>query len=270
MVPGSCRILTGAMSLPPPPPRRPRAPGPGPEPRPPDPTARATGRVPQRRSSRWRGVLLGLGAIAGVAILAVVVLVVTGGGDSKPPFKGSTSVKLVAGTTTTERVTSTFEPAPELPAEVQDQVLAVLTRYVDEGIVAPLQKGAAAETALAEIFDAAAVTRLAGADRAVVLDEGFPKADRKVDVTTPAVTMTGLANADGNLVFVSASVDLKITAKAAAGDTVRIQRAGSFVLAPDPTTGWKITAWTLHVDRVGPGVTPPAGAATPSTTAVKP
>ena len=200
--------------------------------------------------------LLGIGAIVGIVITAGVILAVTsGGGDSGPEFKASTSVDLTAGETKIERTNAAFDAPPPIPADVQEQILGVVGRYVDEGVVGALRTGKADEAALAEIFDAAAVARLAGTDRPVVLDEGLPKAVGKVSVTTPAVAMTALANPDGTLLFVSANVEFTITAQAEKG-TVHITRIGSFVLAPDPTTGWKITGWTLARRSLGSGRDP--------------
>jgi hypothetical protein len=215
-----------------------------------------------------RSVLLALGGLAGIAIVVAVVLVVTGGDDgSEPGFKASTSVELTAGETSISRVAFRPNAPTELAPEVQDQILGILSRYVDEGTVAPLRSGKADDAVLAELFDGPAVARLAGTDRAVLLDEGLPKAVGKVDGSSPPVAMAALENADGNVVFVSAAVELTITAETETG-TVEIARAGSIVLAPDPTTGWKITGWTLHVDRAGPGVAKPVTTSPPTTTAV--
>jgi hypothetical protein len=201
-----------------------------------------------------------------VAVAGVVIAVTGSSGDSGPQFKASTSVSLTAGPTTIERV----DPKPGLPTElspeVRDQILAAVTKYVDEGTVVPLRKGHADNAELAQVFDAGSVTRLGGTDRVVLLDEGLPKVVGKISVTAPPVAITALENSDGNLVFVSAPLELTITAQAEHG-TIRITRKGSLVLAPDPTTGWKVTGWTMHVDRSGPGIATTTTAPTPSTTA---
>jgi hypothetical protein len=145
----------------------------------------------------------------------------------------------------------------------------VLGTYVEDGIVAPLRKGTADDAALATVFDEAAVAALAGPERAIVLDEGLPKAVGKVTVTTPPVPLTVLVDKDGNAVAASAGVQLAVSARAAKG-IVQITRTGSFVFAPDGAGGWKITGWTLSTDRGGPGVTPSSTAASVTTTTVAP
>ncbi len=156
-----------------------------------------------------------------------------------------------------------------MPPEVPGQVLAVLGTYVEDGIVAPLRKGKADDAALATVFDQAAVAALVGDERAIVLDEGLPKAVGKVRVTTPPVPLTVLLDKDGNTIAVTAGVQLAVTARAEKGN-VQINRTGSFVFAPDEVAGWKITGWTLSTDRGGPGVTPTSAAASETTTTVAP
>jgi hypothetical protein len=186
-----------------------------------------------------------------VAVIAIAggafAVLSGGGGDSGPEFEASTSVDLTAGEV--QVVGLRLEPI-ELPAEVRDQMLSTIGTYVDGGVVKALRTGKADDAELAPIFDAAATAQLAGAARTIVYDEGLPKAVGKITITTPPVAFTGLADAEGAIVLVSANLDLKITARAEKG-TVTVQRTGSFVFAPDPTGVWKITGWTFAVTRGG-------------------
>jgi hypothetical protein len=182
--------------------------------------------------------------------------------NAGPQFKASTAVDLQAGEATVSAVGNPVE----FPADVRDQVLTTLGAYVETGVVAPLRQGKADDAALATAFDPAAITRLSGADRALVLDEGLPKAVGRVSVTTPPVPLNALVDRDGKVVAISAGVQLAVNARAAKG-TVQINRTGSFVLAPDAGGAWRITGWTLSTDRGGPGVTPaPAGSDSTTTT----
>jgi hypothetical protein len=202
---------------------------------------------PERRSGGKRAALIALAVVAVIAIAGGAFAVLSGGGDSGPEFKASTSVDLTAG----EVQVVGLRLAPvELPAEVRDQMLSTIGTYVDGGIVKALRTGKADDAELAPIFDAAATAQLAGDARTIVYDEGLPKAVGKITITTPPVAFTGLADAEGAIVLVSANLDLKITARAEKG-TVTVQRTGSFVFAPDPSGVWKITGWTFAVTRGG-------------------
>lgn len=207
--------------------------------------------------------------MSALAILAVVViagaafLVLRSDStkDAGPELHASTSVDLQPGDLTVDAVGAPFE----FPTDVRDLVLSTLGAYVDHGIVNPLRTGAAVETDLATVFDAAALTRLAGADRVLLLDEGLPKAVGEVKITTPPVSMTALADADGKIVLVSASVALSVDAQTKKGRLEEL-RSGSLVFAPDEAGAWKITGWTLGTERGGKAL----GPTTTTTVAVAP
>lgn len=207
-------------------------------------------------------------AVLGVIVIAGAAFLVLRSDSTKeagPPLHAPTSVELQPGTLTVEAVGAPFE----FPADVRDLVLSTLGAYVDHGIVNPLRTRAADEAELATVFDAAALTRLAGTDRALVLDEGFPKAVGDVSVTTPPVAMTALADGDGKLVLVSATVALSVDAQTKQG-RLEILRSGSLVFAPDAAGVWKITGWTLSTERGGKALGPTTTTTTPAAGAVTP
>lgn len=209
---------------------------------------------------RHRWLLLGGGLVA-VLLIGGAALALSGGGDdekSEPKFEASTSVDLEAGEAKVESVGF----PPEFPNDVGDQLLATMGAYVDRASVTPLRTGTADEVQLAEIFDAPAAARLTTPERGVLVDEGFPNAIGKIKVTSPPVALTALAERDGTIVLASTALDLRITARAEKG-TIKIHRVGSLVYVPDGSGGWKITAWTVAVERSGPGVTVPT--TTPTT-----
>jgi hypothetical protein len=287
------------MSAPPPPPRRARpdpgvpggVPPAGPPRRPPtgdprqqsgrvvagpEPTrAQRQGQAPRTSSGRsnrgsgdrrW-GLIIGLAVLA-VIIIAAAVFFVTkkDSGPSAPTFKASTAVDLQPGAVAVDAVGN---PVP-LPDDAKNQILQTLGQYVDAGIVAPLRTGKAKDADLAKIFDTAAAAKLTGTDRAIVLDEGLPKAVGKITVTTPAVPLTALADTDGKIPLVTAGVQFAVKAQAEKGN-VEITRVGTFVFAPDATGAWKITGWTLSTDRGGTAIptTPTSSASATTTTTVK-
>lgn len=283
------------MSQPPPPPRRRNAPvviypgsppaagqrAPGasetaatPRPRPQQQAGapRQQGAAPKGNArpgdgDRRRKLLIGLGAGALVILVIVVAVLVLGGGDegkTGPQFEASTSVDLTAGDTVVHGVNPLVPIG--LPPELRDQVLAAIGTYVDNGIVNPLRTGKVDDDALATTFDAASVARLAGVERAILFDEGLPKAVGKIKVATPPVIMNALADRDANIVLLAANFDLTISARAEKG-TVNIHRVGSFVFTPDEAGVWKISGWTISITRTGPGVTPEPTTVPPTTAA---
>jgi hypothetical protein len=239
--------------------RRPPTGGSGRPPADPPPTARQPA-SPSRGNGNGNGsnrkrTLLIVGAVLVVLVLAGSALALAsggGGGSAGPEFKASTAVDLQAGETNVEFLGFT---APAFPSGVRDQILSSIGTYVEDGVVKPLRKGKADDAGLATVFDDAAVARLTGPERAILIDEGLPKAVGKVTVTTPAVAMTALADKGDALVLISASVDFKVKAQAEKG-AVTIQRTGSFVFAPDQNGTWKITGWTLNVTRGGNAIPP--------------
>jgi hypothetical protein len=212
---------------------------------------------------RRRWLLLGGGAVV-IALVAVGALVLGGGdgeGPTGPQFHESTDVDIELAGTAVEAVGFPVD----FPADVKDQVFDDFLSYVDQGIATPLREGKAKEAELTALFDQAAAARLAGAERSVLVDEGFPKVvgEIKIDAEPGKVGLTGLMDRDGKVVVVSATFDLKISAQAEKGK-IAIHRAGSIDFASDASGAWKITGWSVSVDRSGPGVTP--STTTPPTT----
>jgi len=209
------------------------------------------------------------------AFLACAASVVTAFGISVPPAGAAKTpkpvVKIAPGAVTVYKV---GEAPDTIPDDVRNAVMATLTGYVNAATVTPLRKGAIDDAGLATALAPAVAARLAGPDRAVLIDEGLPKATSKVKVTATPVALTGLADGAGSVVVVTATVDTTTTVKTTKGKLV-IKRAGDLVLEPDNGT-WKITGYTLNVDRAGKAVRPtttttvpvaPAAAPTPATAA---
>jgi hypothetical protein len=217
---------------------------------------------PTRASRARRAALLACAAVAAVGISVPAAAAKT----PKPV------VKIAPGAVTVYKV---GEAPDTLPDDVRNAVIATLTGYVNAATVTPLQKGAVDDAGLATALAPAVTARLAGPDRAVLVDEGLPKATSRVKVAATPVALTGLADGAGSVVVVTANVDATTTTKTAKGRLV-IKRTGDLVLEPDNGT-WKITGYTLNVVRAGraaiPKPTPtvpaaPAAAApTPATAA---
>jgi hypothetical protein len=258
------------MSVPPPPPRR-RAhvddvtashfPPPPVEPSS-RAARRASGRDAKRSSGRGR-ILLILSVVLAVALIGVGVLIATGSDDKEdepPQVDRSTSVELSVNPVGFDS-TNAYATLDDFPRDVADGLRGALEAYVDLATVTPARKGAVVKDAdLGTIFDQGAVARIIAMppDRDVLLDEGLPKATGRVQVKALPIDLYGLAEADGKVVLVTAVLTL--------GNYIEEARAGSIVYAPQSDGSWKITAWTLHVERSGPGVT----AVTPTTVPTAP
>ena len=204
---------------------------------------------PGRKKSSRRGLIIMVVVIGPIIGLGVYLLLGLTEGSTGPTYTASESVNLAAGPTAMNTVSfagGTFSP------DVSAAVMTTLGEYAESAMVTPLRKGKPASAALANVFDAPALARLSGPDRTVVLDEGLPRAVGKIDVSSPPIPLTGLADASGNTILVSA--DVKLTAKARTEKgVIGVTRVGTFVLAPDASGIWKITGWTLTTDRRGPG-----------------
>lgn len=246
--------------MPAPPPRKKRAPSSTPSETP------AGGN--ETRAPRSRRPWL-IGAVGVIVVVALAVVVLSGGGDSGPAFRASTVVDLKVGTQTLE-YTSDKGPI-QFPADVSDAVLKGIGTYIDAGIVKALRTGKAADAKLGQVFSPGAMAQLTGAGRGALLDEGLPKAVGKVQVIAAPVASTGLVSDDQKVILATGAIDFKISSRSAQG-VVQIERKGELLFAPDATGAWKITSFTMNVSRSGPGVeapptsAPPASAPGPSTT----
>ena len=214
-----------------------------------------------------RGLIIG-GVVAAVLLLGVgaafALGVFSGGGGDKAAPVASTNVDLQPGEVQVFWPGLGFEGAHAAP-DLPDQVMSVIGEYVDQGIVPGLRTGRVKDADLSTAFDPAALAKLAGDDRAVLLDEGLPKAVGKLTITSTAPTDFAVLNdAQGASLVVTAALDLDIRVRSAKGP-YDITRTGEFELVPNGSGGWVITGWDLDVSRTGKGL--PAAQQTPTTAA---
>jgi hypothetical protein len=193
-----------------------------------------------------------------VLVLGVGVVSCSGGGDDErsapsTTAAGATEIKIPLGDVTAD---SAGAPATVAPEQSQ-RIIDALTTYVKGATVQPLRSGKPATADFHGVFDAATLASATTNDRGIVLDEGLPKVTGDLTVTAQPVTIVGLADQAGDLTLATARFTLDVTGNTAGqGGPLHIVRHGDFVLEPDPTGVWKITAYNLAVARDGAGLSP--------------
>jgi hypothetical protein len=210
------------------------------------------------RSPRFHRCLVAAAALF-VSVAVGAAFPVTAGAAKKKP---KPVVNMSVGELAVFRVGNDPQTIPD---DVRDKVMATIGTYVTAATVKPLQKGAVDDAALASTLAPAATARASGPDRATLVDEGLPKALGRIVVSAEPIKLTGLADAQGQVVVVTAALKTTTTAKTAKGSLL-ITRTGELVLSPD-AGGWRIDGYDLAVERVGKGIaptTPTAGAAAPA------
>ncbi|MDQ1430604.1 MAG: hypothetical protein QOF40_1206 [Actinomycetota bacterium] len=206
-----------------------------------------------------------IGIIGGVAVAiaaVVVVLVAAGGGDSGTSKRASTApvtvlrgdkISLPLGDVSADSA----GPAVTVSPELSQQVLTVVGNYVKGATVEPLRSGAPSKANLGTVFDARTLAQATGIDRGIVLDEGLPKVTGTLDVLAQPIALVGLGDQGGNLSLVTAAVVLDVNGQTAVKTSpLHIVRRADFVLAPDGTGAWKVTAYNMVVTRAGGGLDP--------------
>ncbi len=214
----------------------------------------ATSRARRRARSLRNALAVGLAAIATLGVAAC------SGGDSsssssKPTttLPHATNIDMKLGDVSADSA----GPPLTLSPEQAQQVLDLVTTYVQDATVKPLRSGAPATADLAKVFDAATLAPATTTDRAVVFDEGLPKVTGDLDVVSSPVALLALGDQGGQLTLVSAStvVDVKAQTKVK-GDPLHIARKADFVVQPDGFGGWRITSYSMVVTRDGAGLSP--------------
>ncbi len=146
-------------------------------------------------------------------------------------------------------------PPVTVSPEQSQQVLDVLGNYVKGATVQPLRSAAPATADFATVFDAGTLAQATTTDRGVVLDEGLPKVTGSLDVVAQPIALVGLGDQGGNLTLVTAAVVMDVKGKTAVkGAPLHIARKADFVLAPDVTGAWRVTAYSMVVVRSGAGL----------------
>jgi hypothetical protein len=215
----------------------------------------APSRAEQRERSRKR-IRVVAGVAGGLILVVVVAILVVGGGDGGKPTTTSprrhTNVALTLGDVAAESA----GPPAQVTSDQSAAILEIVRAYVDEATVHPLRAGTRADD-LSALFDPGALARVTGIDRPVMLDEGLPKVTGNLDVTGQPLKIVALADKNGAIVLATVTIDLDISGVTKASRApLHIVRRGDFVLVPDASGSWKITAFNIAVTRTGAGLDP--------------
>jgi hypothetical protein len=235
-------------------------------------TTRADRRGSQRDRNRRRNRIVLASALALLVFAGVVVAIVaSGGGDDKgqqstgTATRDTTTVDLPIGDVST----ASAGPNANFSAAQAADLVKVIRAYVDDAIVTPLRSGGEPAD-LSTVFDQGTLARVTGPDKPVMTDAGMPKVEGPLTVRSQPIAFVALGDQGGNVVLVSASIDLAAEGSVAhVKEPLHVGRVGDLVLAPDGAGGWKVTSYSISVNRTGGGVGPTTTAAPATTKAAK-
>jgi hypothetical protein len=198
------------------------------------------------RRRLWRHPLL---VAAGVGVLAVV-LAAPPAGAVRPTEPSGITVRVGAGHLDVERVGAS---PTDFPSDVRDRVVSTVKAYLTAATVQPLRRGAVDETAFGAVADATVLARLNGPDRSTLVDEALPRPVGPLKVRARPLDLTGLADANGQVVLVTAALTVDVDGRSEKGKW-RITRTGDLVMAPQSDGSWKVAGYDLAVTRSGKGL----------------
>jgi ketosteroid isomerase-like protein len=205
--------------------------------------------------------------VAGIAIASCS----GGGGDDHAASTSTTKPKTTVDIPLGDVTADSAGPPATMSADQSQRVLDAVTTYVKGATVQPLQSGQPATADFGAVFDPPTLASATSTDRAVVLDEGLPKVTGNLTVKAEPVTITGLGDQSGNVTLATARLLLDVTGVTKVkGEPLHVARQATFVLQPDVSGTWKVTAYDMIVSRSGAGLTPTTtSTAASSTTGAK-
>jgi hypothetical protein len=191
-----------------------------------------------------------------VVLLALTTVV---GGTACSKKKATARARATPTTAASHPISWNVAPSPDTPAAVRDATVALLQRYLDDAILAPLRSGGPAPD-LGALFTGEAAPHISGGDRAAMVGEGMPKPQGGVKADAANATITPFKVRD-QLPLVVAEIDLRLLARDVEGSGVNIVQHGELTLVPEGST-WRIGGYDMLVTRDTP-------AGTTTSTAVK-
>lgn len=205
------------------------------------------------------------GAVVVIGVALVVAVVARPDGDAPATELSRAEATVPPTTAEGERPPATVPTAPgldvrvsgielvqsgagpsELPAAVEEQVVAVVASYVQRATVDPMTSGGAAD-GVRELFTGGAEQRLLGDDRATLVDEDLPAAPPVVRPVAD-LRLTALAGPAGTVDLVTVALLVDAQGETADGRAVKVNRLGELTLAPVGGE-WRIESYALSVQR---------------------
>ncbi|HEX2063648.1 MAG TPA: hypothetical protein VHE80_04415 [Acidimicrobiales bacterium] len=179
--------------------------------------------------------------LAALVVAAAALTACSGGGDDDGATDSFPTVPEGFGFTVIGADVHAIGAYAPFPPELQRSVLATVNAYLTAGVVQPLQDDkppAGVEAA----FTPVAATRLAGPDRAALVEDGaFARGDLRQERAN--VRFTAMRGPSGDIVVVTAQLDIALVVETSVGDVAAV-RAGEMVLVPDGD-GWRIDAFDV-------------------------
>jgi hypothetical protein len=200
---------------------------------------------PRKSSNNLRSAAYIGGSLVVVAVLALVLVNLAGSGSDKAkPKHVANSVGLVLQIGPVD-VQSAGPPA-RINSSVKQSVLDSSQSYVDDAILAPLEKGRL-DQAYAQIFDRGVRRAATGHDRAALTEVRTGSLKGPLKATATKVRLDGMGDQTGKLVLVAATFGVTVNAKGSGGP-VKIQRLAELTFAPE-NGRWVVTAYQVGVTR---------------------
>lgn len=203
-------------------------------------------------------VLFGMAAVAAVVIARPTVDEATAKIPRDPPTTTTTTATTVpppkeaARLATLDVTVSGVElvrvgalPA-ELPRDVRDKVVGVVTTYVQRATVDTMSSGRPA-SGVGDLFTGGAERQMRSGDWATLVDEGLPAA-RPVGRPAADLRLTALAGASGAIELVTVGLLVDVQGVTADGRAVKVNRFGELTLAPVQGR-WRVESYSLFVER---------------------
>jgi hypothetical protein len=199
----------------------------------------------RKRSNNLRSAALIGGAVAIVAVLAIIVAIVASGGSKQvKPKHVDNSVGLVLKIGSVD--VQTAGPPAHINSSARQAVLDASQSYVDDAILAPLSKGHLDE-AYTRIFDRGVRRSASGPDRPALTEVRTGSLKAPLKATATPVHLDGMGDQTGKLVLVAATFLVDVSAKGSGGP-VKIQRLSELTFAPEGGR-WLVTAYRVGVTR---------------------
>ena len=207
---------------------------------------------PRRKNSRNPWIIAGsVAAVVVVAVIAIVLANTADSGNNPKVAKKNTPATTVPKSNTLTLVVGKIAvqsagPPAKLAPAVRNTVMHSTQLYVNEAILAPLERGQV-NNAYANVFDPGVKPAAARTDHAVLTEATTGPAHGAVIAKASPVRIDVLGDPTGKVALVAATFTMNINAPMASGRLV-IRRRTEFTFA-DEFGKWVVTGYRVSVRR---------------------